>query len=55
MDKTITVNIEDIATLHNNLCSLHPTGEDIMVVAQCILKLRKMAENANESEGKADE
>lgn len=55
MDKTITINIEDIATLHNNLYSLHPTGEDIMVVAQCILKLRKMAETTNESEDKADE
>lgn len=50
MDNTITVNIEDIATLHNNLCALHPTGDDIITVAQCILKLRKMAENANESE-----
>lgn len=50
MEKTITLKIEDIANLHNSLCALHPTGDDIITVAQCILTLRKAVESENSNE-----
>lgn len=43
LEKKVNVNIEDIANLHNSLCSLHPTGDDIIVVAHCIMELRRIA------------
>ena len=49
-EKKVIVNVSDLAALHNQLCVLHPTGDDIIGVANCIVKTRQIVDNSPEYE-----
>lgn len=39
--------IKDLVKINNLLVSLHPTGDDILVVAEAIVSVRKMIQQSN--------
>ena len=41
----------NLAKIHNTLLCLHPTGEDILIVAQMILEIRSMMQPADNVHG----
>lgn len=47
-EKKVIVNVSDLANIHNILVQLHPTGDDIINVANCILNLRRIVETSSE-------
>ena len=58
-DKKIIVSAKQLTDIHNILFTLQPTGEGIISVANCIMSLRQVINNApeyeEETEAKADE
>lgn len=50
MSETVTVKKEALVNIHNALAGLHPTGEDIIVVAAAMMDLRKLLQNEEQEE-----
>ena len=48
MDNTrkVVVNVDDLGAIHNQLILLHPTGDDIVGVANSIMTLRRLIETS---------
>lgn len=42
----VTVPVTDLATIHNQLCMMHPTGDDIIAAANSIMTLRRLIETS---------
>jgi len=47
-EKQIIVNVKDIAAVHNTLMQMHPSGEDIIGVANSVMTLRRVIETSPE-------
>lgn len=47
-DKKIIVSAKQLADIHNILFMMHPTGEDIISIANCVMSLRQIMNNAPE-------
>ena len=47
-DKKIIVSVKQLADIHNILFMLHPTGEDTIGVANCLMSLRQIMDNSPE-------
>ena len=47
-DKKIIVSAKQLADIHNVLFMMHPTGEDIISIANCVMSLRQIVDNAPE-------
>lgn len=61
-DKKVIISAKQLADIHNILFTLHPTGEDTISVANCLMSLRQMIDGSEEykepekaPEEKADE
>lgn len=54
MSDKIEVSRQMIANIHNAVAGLHPTGEDIIVVAAVMMDLRKMLQEAPDSGQEGD-
>lgn len=39
--------INDLIRLHNTLVALHPTGEDILIVADAVMQVRNLLQQAS--------
>lgn len=42
---------EKLILIHNMLHDLHPTGDDILKVAECIVQLRALVKELDEEQG----
>ena len=42
--------LNDLVYLHNCLVGLHPTGEDILIVADAILQVRNLLQQESQSQ-----
>lgn len=42
---------EKLIMIHNMLHGLHPTGDDILKVAECIVQLRALVKELDEEQG----
>ena len=54
-DKKIIVSAKQLADIHNVLFMMHPTGEDIISVANCVMSLRQMMDNSPEYKAEEEE
>ena len=52
-EKTVTVNTQELALIHNTLMQLSLSGEDMIAVSKCILLLRQMVDKEDQ-EGNAE-
>ena len=53
--KTISVDAQLLANIHNALINTHPTGQDIITIASVCMDIRRLLEDGTEKAEKEGE
>ena len=53
--KTISVEVQKLADIHNALINTHPTGQDIIVIASVCMDIRRLLDEGAEEAKKEGE